>query len=529
MHPKFFIGARASKSTRFAVLDIDQNSQYHNKKSLDKILKALSDAGLSQSFLYRSSFSGGWHLYIFFEEPINSADLRKQLYKVLSLNDFRIAKGQLEIFPHPGGNGSQGLGLRLPLQPGFAWLSKETLEVEHERYELNATKALEFFLDVLDGGANSYEAFRRCKAHAQELEERKAGAVVLAHNASGDNVVPIRRSRKLDEPGEFIDFVRAVFHKLPPGIIVDNWYKGRMYHLDGLTAPSQRADAIECLGHYLFYGDPSRDLPALGYGCEKEREWAIREFLLTRHHDQSKDISAGKADALAQVERAANWRPAHKKTTESQKFRPSRPTAWIRENVNRKRDARKRISEALNGIKELKRSFTTVELQEAAGCSRETLYKHDDIWRQDYEDLAAGLFAICTDEYNGVVGAGSAETKPHTISLEPDVPPGLLAARRIAYEISMRHIRQVKADRKAAIRSQEASESDWLGNVTRVTEKDPSTLTIPELKALLVVLIGHLAMAPTEEAQRFVQDYISTIKNCLAEASAKTLNLVRPP
>ncbi len=44
---------------------------------------------------------------------------------------------------------------------------------------------------------------------------------------------------------------------------MDNWYKGRLYHLNGLTGPSQRAEAIECLGHYLFYGDPSRDLPAL--------------------------------------------------------------------------------------------------------------------------------------------------------------------------------------------------------------------------------------------------------------------------
>jgi len=48
----------------------------------------------------------------------------------------------------------------------------------------------------------------------------------------------------------------------------------------------------------------------------------------------------------------------------------------VRENANRQSDARKRITEGLACLKKLKRSFTTVELQEAAACSRETLYKH---------------------------------------------------------------------------------------------------------------------------------------------------------
>jgi len=215
------------------VLDIDDKSQYHNKRSLDKLLQILSEAGLSRSSLYRSSYSGGWHLYIFFEEPINSADLRKQLIKLLTLNDFQISKGQLELFPHPGGEGSLGLGLRLPLQPGFAWLNKQTLEVELERYDMDATQALELLIDVLDGDANSYEAFRRLKAHAQELEERKAVAVAHGIGAPDTNVIPLRRTADTAKPGEFTDFVRGVFRKLPPGIIVDNWYKGRIYHLNG--------------------------------------------------------------------------------------------------------------------------------------------------------------------------------------------------------------------------------------------------------------------------------------------------------
>ena len=62
----FYIGTRAGKKTRFAIFDIDTKSKYHNKQQLDRLLDVLSKAGLTRSSLFRSSFSGGWHLYIFF-------------------------------------------------------------------------------------------------------------------------------------------------------------------------------------------------------------------------------------------------------------------------------------------------------------------------------------------------------------------------------------------------------------------------------------------------------------------------------
>jgi hypothetical protein len=140
-------------------------------------------------------------------------------------------------------------------------------------------------------------------------------------------------------------------------------------------------------------------------------------------------------------DRAANWRPAHKKAVAPQKYSAKRPISWVKENANRKSGARKRIQDALDGLTKLGRKFTTVELQKAAGCSRETLYNHTDIWRQDYEDLAAGFFAICTDEYNGVVGAACPESKPPSTVAEKITPPELLAARRVAYEIRDRRHR----------------------------------------------------------------------------------------
>jgi hypothetical protein len=75
------------------------------------------------------------------------------------------------------------------------------------------------------------------------------------------------------------------------------------------------------------------------------------------------------------VDRATSWLPAHKKGEEPEKYSPTQPISWIRENANRKSGARKRIQEALDGLKKFNRSFTTVELQEAAECARDTLYR----------------------------------------------------------------------------------------------------------------------------------------------------------
>jgi hypothetical protein len=438
------------------------------------------------------------------------------------LSGFDVGKGQLEIFPHPGDQGSMGLGLRLPMQPGFAWLDKKTLEVEHERNDIDATIALELFVDVLDGDANTFEDFRRLKAHIELLEKRRAQAAAHGRGESSSNVVPIRPTQKVLTESEFGEFVRGVFYRLPPGIIADNWYKGRLYHLYGLNGPSQRAEAIECVGHYFFYGDPSRDLPALGYGYEEERQWAIEEFLRSRNHGQSKDINRGRADAIAQAERCAQWRPAHKKTSEPVKYSSERPISWIKENANRKKDARHRIADALDGIKKQKRSFTTVELQKAAGCSRETLYNHKDLWRQDYEDLAEGFFANCTDEYNDVVGAVSPQNKPPTTPSSEIMPPGRLAARRIAYELSMRAQRDKHVSQK--VETPEA-ENSWEHEVERLTRHDPQTLELQKLKALLIVLISYLALAPSFESQQRLQTYISAVRASIDRLTEPDLSI----
>lgn len=430
---KYYIGSRSGKKTLYAVLDIDADSKYHGKEELDQLLEALDQAGLKRSSLYRSSFSGGWHLYLFFDEPINSKNLYQLLVKLLKLSGFEVAKGTLEVFPHPG-YASLGMGLRLPLQGGFAWLDKTTLDVDHYREEMSATKALEFFIDCLDSDANSYADFLALKARVIELETIQATMPALEKR---DNIVPIRTGKPVSS-GEASQFVASVFGHVPLNIDTEVWQRGRQFHLQGLTNHSQRAEAAFCLGHYFFYGDPSRGLPALGYAESSNREKLIQDFLSTNHNGFSKDIARGRTDATAQVTRMANWVPPHRRDGEVEHYTATAPIAWIRENAKRKANARRRIEDALMVLQVRKRPFSTVELQKKAGCARDTLYKHADIWRQEYENLAEGFFAACPDEYNAVEDSKSVEEGSPCSSF-PSVDSSLdsLAFRQVSFEFPL--------------------------------------------------------------------------------------------
>ncbi|MBX9719750.1 MAG: hypothetical protein K2X81_00005, partial [Candidatus Obscuribacterales bacterium] len=385
-HQKFFIGARSGKASWFAVLDIDTKSKYHTLEQVEKIRAILKAAGIENVVPYRSSSSGGWHLYIFFDQPVSSRDLNKQLTLLLQLNKFKVEKGQLEIFPNPGTHGSLGYGLRLPMQPGWAWLNPETLEPAAERDEITAVEALGLFLLDMDTSSNKYHDFHQLKSHVQELlkqSEKLPSKAVLSPASRTNNVVSLKaRNVQLEPLTKSSDLLKDVFGTIPPGIIPDVWEQGRSYYADGLTGPSQRADAIFSLGHYLFYGDPEQNLEALGYGCEQIRQELIEEIISSKHNGQSDDLNEGRSDALAQIRRASNWRPVDK--LESTPYFDEIPISWILENAKRKRNARARIAQAVKELRAECRQLTATLIQSRAKCSWTTLYKHSDLWKEDW-------------------------------------------------------------------------------------------------------------------------------------------------
>ncbi len=60
-------GCYWAEQTHHAVLDVDAQSKYHNAQELAKLQQKLAAVGLTAT-PYRSSDSGGWHLYIFFDD-----------------------------------------------------------------------------------------------------------------------------------------------------------------------------------------------------------------------------------------------------------------------------------------------------------------------------------------------------------------------------------------------------------------------------------------------------------------------------
>lgn len=151
-------------------------------------------------------------------------------------------------------------------------------------------------------------------------------------------------------------------------------------------------------------------------------------------------------------------------------------------------------------------------MEENAEVSRRTLYKHADIWRKDYEDLAAGFFASCVHEYNAVVEAASPKSEPPSILPEKFVPSGLLAARRVVAELAMR----TQRDLRRSVRTKEFASNDsnqaWRSKVAELTSDFPSALSIGEIRARLFVLPEYLQIAPYEEDAITLLPYIQQLR-----------------
>ncbi len=530
VHPKHFLGARAGKATRFGVLDIDAGSKYHNVKQLERILEALAKAGINETSIYRSSDSGGWHVYLFFDEPISSRDLRAQLVQLLRLNGFDIAKGTLEVFPAPGdgrGNSSIGNGLRLPLQPGFAWLNQDGLVIE-ERDSISPVEALDRFIRDMECG-NSRHDFHQMKAYVSRLIEsqeqitHQVSQISQISKAKGV-VVPFRKPDGVELTEYTLCAVLEVFQGLPPGMNAETWIKGREFAQVGLTGKSQRAEAIYCLSHYLFYGDPKRCLPALGYGYEKERQWAIEKILSSLHNGCSKDINRGRGDAVAQIERAASWLPKDRRGQENNvvPFVKKVPIAWQRNSANLKSEAAKKIQAAVADFEEAEMAFSIRDLKLKTGCSNDTLYRHQALWKPAQTQLQNGRLAGVPGEYNAVVGAASSESLLPSAVAKKIAPPGLLAARRVAYEISMRRQREEREKKTKRRERFVELDNSWRSEIEKITPLRFDLLETKKLRALLAVYLSAVLRSPDQESEFWLCRLITDLR---AELESRPMQL----
>lgn len=384
-----FYGSFWDTQTRFAVLDVDKDSKYHNAQELQRLRENLANIGLSGNVLFQSSESNGWHLYIPFFELAPSKDVEQSLKAWLKRLGYDIRGGQLEIFP-------SGNGLRLPLQRGFAWLD-HCGEVLLKREDLQLQAALSRFLFDLNTNSNDWQLAKT------EIESQKLAPPAPA-GAAGD----ARRERL--EMGGFDDLFSG-------GKIAEHWEKGRKFWQEGLTSAGQRHDAVLFIGHYLWYGDPDNGIAALPGGRNDEyRAKLIEDWLTDKHNGFCNHIDKNKWETIrAQIKRAVLWRG----DGQAKEYEPYRLTdrllkrllaiyrqtgkVWTVEdfkqaNEDRRDEARCKIRAAVEQCLNEGRQISRSTLADLTGCSPNTLKKHADLWK---------LFAIGSGEYNpGVAGAG---------------------------------------------------------------------------------------------------------------------------
>jgi len=286
-----FYGAFFGEQTCYAVLDIDsRTSRYYNPESLAELLARLRAVGLSAN-LYQSSASRGWHLYLPFDDLEQSSELRQTLKRWLEALGYVITGGQLEVFP-------SGNALRLPLQPGFAWLDQKSVLL-WTREELSTDEALASFLSDLENNASNWaEAKSRIESQISAIEQA-GGADAQAHED------------RLDMEGFEQLYAR--------GKIEAVWEKGRKWWLHGLQAMGERHDAVLAVGHYLWYGDEEHSVAALpGDHNAAYRALLIEAWLKDKHNGKCRHINQ------------ENWRVVQNQIREAAFWRKNKE-AWVRE------------------------------------------------------------------------------------------------------------------------------------------------------------------------------------------------------
>jgi hypothetical protein len=322
--------------------------------------------------LYRSSESGGWHLYLFMDDWAGSEEIHDTLKAWLTWQGYEIRNGTLEIFPCNN-------GLRVPLQRGFAWLN-ECGSVVLPREELTTDEALmRFWVDAQSRSNNWQDCRNQIASQLIDKREQRPGS-----------------AQEREDRLSISDFDHVFNYRL----IQERYEEGRKYWQNGLTASGLRHDAILSIGHYLWHGDPAGEVPAMpGQKYDKARYRLILAWLEKKHNGYCRYINRGKWSKVeAEISRAVCWRRA----TDATRIRTpyaltdnsievliarykSTGRIWSMEDLKKGNDrseaeARKRIREAYNLLVAQGRRVTVRQLMRLAKSHYDTIQKNKDIW-----------------------------------------------------------------------------------------------------------------------------------------------------
>lgn len=365
-----FRGCYWGEETHHAVFDIDQGSKYHSAQELAKLASKLAAVGLTVA-PYQSSESGGWHLYLFFDDWAPSNEVEKTLKAYLKAENYEIKSGTLEIFP-------SGNALRLPLQKGFGWLAPDG-QLIRKREELKQDEALAAFRTDIENNACNWEEAKRLIERQLSVARVNAGGSALAH----EEAISVGGMEDLYQRG--IDW--------------EKYHRGREYWLNGLTAPKQRHDAEHCTGHYLWFGDSSQGIRKLpGLRNASVRAELIKAWLREKHNGQSEAINAGRwGEVEGDIERACQWTCQGASVRNYEPYpltdRLLKRLTWLfqktgkvwtveelaKANTDRSQDARYRIAVAVAQLEANGSEIDISKVARKAKACNKTVAKHKDL------------------------------------------------------------------------------------------------------------------------------------------------------
>jgi hypothetical protein len=239
---------------------------------------------------------------------------------------------------------------------------------------------------------------------------------------------------------------------------------------------------------------------------------------MDKHHGLSNEINKGRPEALADINRAAHWRPVHKRNQSDQEQNSNKTSASINvrnklANIKRSNDARSRIKAAVERMLAAGRPIRVNDLEREAKTNKTTLAKHKDLWHQHYEKQF-----VTTG--SGVYSVGMGGVTALNPSLSPvdnqKRPPQLLAARQIVSEIAARAERDRKKKQKETEKVIAKDKSLWRRQVQDnldLLPRDISQTDIRVLKTLIAALSYFLSISPCYEDEVWLRSHLVKVQS----------------
>lgn len=367
-----YVGLRFQTTTRHGLIDIDTDSPYHTPEHFSRLLDTAARLGFILTPC-QSSDSGGWHFYLTFADWVPSDRVGDALEHIAREAGLQvIAKGTAELYPH---RNNPRHGVRLPGQPGFAWLDSEGLPTW---YCIPGTLEgnLERVVTMFESRANDPDVLEELPARSPEppraiARPRGRKPTKKSRPYQPGTLPPVSElhlqpgmAKAYDKKSQIINRPMFFDPMNPYGIA---WFKlGQELYTKGLQNPSSRNTALQAVGFFLLF---------CGIADERDRSEILELWLSGKHNGKSRDWEANQKAVRAEIVRMTEW-TSKKKPSNEEASRIVILDPYQRANQRRHDKARALLLWAVQQLKQAGDQITYQAIQEKTGLSRSTIAKH---------------------------------------------------------------------------------------------------------------------------------------------------------